>query len=329
MFFGIPLSIFLLILSIIIIFVVFRSWEACKNTAEQVNFWSIVQSLFILLELIGLSLYAIFKFITNLSMQSQFLNITSSSNLKEFITTNPTGGISILVGIISIITVYLYFFTVLSKTKYFSEISEVQEKYNAIFWQLPVFLLLFGLIILIVTDIIYKIDNNFDIALFTIGVLNIIFTTPLAFNLKKYFYNLNLSDSDGLKQGDYDYKFLENFQKIKTFLAEEWTSDNILIMTIILAGLALFFNCNIFILLMTEFCLLVAHFWSSQLKLIPKKKTTIELMYKDSSGNYFKITDVFILSESSKGYFVVLDEHNQKSKIMKNTIHKLIDQKEQ
>jgi hypothetical protein len=325
-FWGVPLFIIILILSIIF-FQIIIMWKACENTAEQVNFLSGSQSLIIFLELIGLTLVTFFNIIFSPTMQSQFLNLTSSLKIKDFIITDPTGGISVLIGIISIITVYLYFFTVFGKSKYFSERSQLQEKYFDIFWRAPFFILIGGSLILIAEVIITKTGNIFDGSLFLIGMINLGSSIPLAYKLKKYFYNTNLVDSEGLKLGDFDYKFLENFQKLKAPFLEKSTPDSILIMTILWAGLALFFNCNIFLLLFTEYCLLVAHFWSSQLSLIPQKKTTIELLDTDCFGNYHKINDVFILADSSKGYIIILDKENQTSSIMKNSIHRLIDQK--
>ena len=318
-----------LIVPILVIFVIFlshRTFSVSRNTAEQVNFWSGVQSKVIFLELIGLSLFAAYTFVHNSSIQLQLLNMTSTSNLKEVVSANPTGSISVLIGIVSIITVYLYLFSILNKAKYFSEISETQDKYISVFWILPVFLFIGGLGVISILGALSK-QTTFDVVLFVIGFLNLIITLPIAIKLKKYFYNTNLTESSGLKLGDYDYKFLEHFRKLKAPALEELTSDCILILTFLWAGLALFFNCNIFLLLMMEFCLLVSHFWSSQLKLLPQRKITLELMEKDNLGNPLRITDVFILSESSKGYFVILDESNQKKRVMKNTIFQLIDQK--
>jgi hypothetical protein len=317
---------FLIIIPLNVVIYIFGSWKACKNTAEQVNFLSGAQAIVIFIECMGLIVFTVYKLLTDILMQSEFLNFTSSSNLKNFITTNPTQGFSVLVGIFSIIIVYLYFFTVLRKTKYFSENSEVQEKYGSIFWSLPLFILFGGFIILCFQGLINHSQNYFDVALFCVGLINMVSTVPIAYYLKKYFFNLNLSDPNCLEKGKIDYEFIENFQKLGESFLEGLVSDLILIMTFIWVGLSLIFNCNIFLLLTTEYCLLIALFWSSQLQLIPQKKITIELVETNQLENHTEIKDVYILSESSKGYFLILDKNNQISKIMKDSIYKLIEQ---
>lgn len=253
--FGIDSPILLILILIIILsifYYIYKPWKACENTAQKVNYFSLWLNRILLLELFALSGFTIFNLITNQSMRSQFLNVTSSSYLRDFITGNLTGAITFLIGIISIIAVYLYFFTVLGKTTYFSELSEVQVKYTEVFWRLSLFIFLGSLAILCLLSIT-KTENIINGALFFTGLINLIFTIGIPYFLKQYFYNLNL---------------------------------------------------------------------------IPQKKTTIELIDTGSLGNFSKITDVFILSKSSKDYVLILDKNNQICKIMKTSIRKLIDQNE-
>jgi hypothetical protein len=304
-------------------------WFACKNTAEKIRLFSLIQSIFIILELIGLSTFIVFNLLdASLPNGSNYTNITSSSNFKDFILTDPTVGISVLIGSISIIIIYLYFFNVLRQTKYFSENSEVQKKYSSIFWSFIFFLFLGSIVVLTIDSKINAEREFFDSLLFFIGMVNLGITLPLAYNLKYNFFNSNIPDSKNLKIDSYDYKFIEDFRKLKEYPSENLIGDFILILTLLWAGLVLLINCNIFFLIVIEFSLLLALFWSSQLRLIPKKKTTIELKNKDNSGKNIIINDVFVLSESSKEYIVILDNTNQISHIMKDSIQRFFVQKE-
>jgi hypothetical protein len=316
---------FIIVLLFALFLYIYWRWKRCQNAAQKVNFFSGWLSLILLLELIGLSFFILFNIIFNQSIQSQFQNFTSTSYIKNVIIGNPTAGISILIGIISITTLYLYFFSVLGKTKYFSERSEIQEKYSEPFWRIFVFVFFGGLAILFVISTITKTPNPLNWVFFMIGLLNLALTVGIPLILKQNFFNLDLIETTILKKGDYDYKFLEDFQKEKPPMFEELASDIILIMTFMWVGIALLFDCNIFLLLMLEYSLLIAYFWLRQLAIIPHKKTTIELI-PDKFGNFSKITDVFILFESSKGYLIVLDKNNMTSKIMKNSIYKLSEQ---
>jgi hypothetical protein len=257
--------------------------------------------------------------------------MTSSSNLIQFITAKPTDGVSVLIGIITITVAYLYLFSVLSQTKFFAKGTVEQEKYYAIFWGLPVILLIGGVIIYFVVMIsptIPEVKNPiFNNALFWVGILNISITIPFVYYLKQNFYNVNLDDSNGLKKGDYNYKFLENFQQLESPVFETWSSDCVLIMTILWPLLALFFNCNLILLLMTEYCLLVAHIWASQLRLLPREKTNLELTSMDCNGKPTIISDVYLLSDSSDDYIIYLNENNQITKLMKSSLNKIVEQK--
>jgi hypothetical protein len=295
-----------------------------KSRTKITSLFGVAFSIF-LSEFLILLYFIWINLTTNEAMQSQFLQFSSTSKFLDFMIENPAGGISVLVGTLSIITVYLYFFTILGKTKYFSELTEVQEKYAHCFWRLSIISIFGGLVILIVISSITKTPNPLDGALFCAGFLNMIFLLMIPVILKNNFFNSNQSENKTLKKGNYFYKFLEDFQK--ETIPENWSSDIILVLTCLWVIIAVLFNCNIFLLLMVEFSLLVAHFWSSQITLLPHTKTTIELL-PDNLGNSTKITNVFILLESTKGYFVVLDEKNQTYWIMKNSIHKLIDKGE-
>ena len=305
-----------------------KMWDEGKtNPAEKVNFFSKFQSLIIFYEIIGLLVFVLLSLITSESpIQSQYLTIKSSLNLREFILANPTESISVLIGSFSMIIVYLYLFNILGKTKYFLELSdsEVQEKYSAIFWILP-FIFLFGGVLFLLIDVMIGKLSTFDTVLFIIGFVNLLTTGFLASNLQDNFFK-KVSDSIGLKKGNFNYEFIAKYQETKESFFENFNSDSILIITFLLAGASFIFDFNLFILLMTEYFLLVAHFWSSQLQLLPQNKTTIELVDTDCFQNHLKITDVYVLSESPKGYLLILDKKNQITRIMKESIHKYFAQ---
>jgi preprotein translocase subunit YajC len=321
-------TLFLVVLFAIFYFKIYRPWQACDKNAQRLNFVSKKLAYIIYIELLGLSSFIIVYLLIDQPAQSQFLNITSSSNLRDFILLS-SNGISVFIGIISIIAVYFYFFTILKKTKYFSEISELQEKYTGFFWGTFAFILFGGIVIFGFLFITTKpgASQNLNILLFALAITNLLGFYHIPVYLKKYLYNSNLSEMGGLSKGCYDYKFFEDFQTEDTDYIH-WISDCILFITLMLAGLSLFINCNIILLLMAEYSFLLAHYWWGQLQLIPHKKTTIELTDIDRFRNFLKITDVFILSETSKEYIEILNKDNQKSKIMKNSIRRLINQNE-
>jgi len=309
-----------------------RSWLECQYSAEKLKFFSKHQSRLILIELGLISIISlILLFIDNSPIRSPILNITSSTNYSNVLTSNQLGNIPVFIGIITIVTIYLYFFSLLGKTKYFSERTEEQEKYSSIFFSLPFCLIVGGFILYfvdfsVVTPNFHRIFFN-SILLLLAG-FNILITAPISNYLSNFFYCTKSSPLSSFGKPKYNYEFIDNFRKLGNILSEDLISENILIITILLFGFAFFFECSIFLLLLTEFCLLIAHFWSSQLRLIPRTKVTIELIDTDSYGNYIKIPDLFILSDSSNGYFVVLGKNNQLIRVMKNSINKLIDQKE-
>jgi len=310
----------------LILLITILSWNSCKNSAEQVIFYARGQTVILVIELILLLGFSVLYIIYNSSAQSQFLNITQSSSIKEFVLINPSTGISVLIGILTIFGVYLYFFNVFGKTPYFSERSQIQETYSEIFWRAPLFILICAFIIIFLDFEITKNLNFINLALLLIGLINLFFTVPIAYSLKTHFFNSNLSGTSTLKQGDFNYKFLENFGKITYSESDSISSDCILILTLTWAVIAVFQNCNILLFLFTEYCLLVAHYWSSQLEIIPKKKTTIELIDTDCFGNYHRINDVYLLSSSSTDYVVVLKDNDEICRVMKKSIHKMIDQ---
>jgi hypothetical protein len=322
-----PLFVILTLLGLLIGYYYYKKTRKPEeNKARELNIISKRRRYIIYFELIVLSSFICYNIIRNPTTQSQFSNITSSSNLRDFVILS-NNGISIFIGVISMIIVYLYFFTNLNKAKYFSESSELQEKYADVFWSLFIIFMLGGFFILILMMPINQSTNSIvlNCLLFGTGFINLIFLVEIPRNLKKYFYNLNISEPDSLMKRTYNYKFLEDFQK-EDIDYTRYISESILIMTFLWAIIALFVDCNIFLLLMTEYSLLVSHFWWGQLQLLPQKKTTIELTDADGFGNYLKITDVFVLSESPKDYIVILDKNNQISRIMKNSIYKLTNQ---
>jgi len=54
---------------------------------------------------------------------------------------------------------------------------------------------------------------------------------------------------------------------------------------------------------------------------------TIELKQLDNLGHFLKITDVYVMTESANGYFIVVERYNDVSQIMKDSVHALIFQK--
>lgn len=56
---------------------------------------------------------------------------------------------------------------------------------------------------------------------------------------------------------------------------------------------------------------------------------TVELKEKDAHNNFIQIPDVFVITASPKGYFVIVDKNNKVMQIMKDSIHELIYQKDE
>jgi hypothetical protein len=320
-----PAVIYISIFLVLLVYSLIK-WGACKNHAEKVNYLSGAQSIVITIEFFILVIIAFIELLINSPMRLQFFNYTSSTTVYNFILTNPPSGISVIVGVISIVIIYLYFFTVLQNTKYFSKRSEIQEKYGSIFWTLPFIIICCGIGSLAVLKIANSPINYFDISLFIFTFVNFFSTLPIAYLLKRSFYNSNLdSPPETLNRGKYDYQFINDFKELKSSPLEDFTADFILIMTFILVSLSLFFECNIFVLLSAQFSLLVALFWLSQLRLIPQNKVSLELNDKNADGTYQIIEEIFILSESSDDYFIILSKNNQISKIMKNSVRIVVE----
>jgi hypothetical protein len=319
----ISLFVFLIILGIIYLSLNFYfNWKTYSN-AKKVNVFSRKVSYVIFIELVVLSAYFLVSILTIPSIQSQFFNMTSSTNLRDFVL-YTNNGISVLIGIITIIIIFTYFFMVLNRTKYFSDVSDLQEKYSDIFWAGTFLVVLGGFIILILHTIANKMET-INILLFCIAFVNVIFVWPIPYYLKKYFYNLNLSEPDGIPRGSYSYKFLEDFQKENLEYTQQ-ISDVILIMTFLCAGITLFSDGDLFLFLLAEYSLLLSHFWWAQLRLIPQKKSIIELNLTDGFGNFIRITDIFVLSKSSKDHVVILGRDNRIRRIMKSTIYQMVDE---
>ena len=308
-----------------------------KNYAEKVYFFAKLQKWFIYFELLVLGSLIYILLSGNSPIMFPILNATSSANLKDLIFIfNPITGsivsfdnLSLVISVISILTIYLYFFRLLSKSKFYIEISGEQEKYLSIFWYPIIIYIIAGFLILEMDSRVSQSISNspfvFDVLLGLLIIYNFIITILIPFTLKNNFFNYDKSEKFP-KKDNYSYDFINSLSKlpVEKVQVEE---EVILSITIILAILVYFFNCNIILFIMAESSILMAFFWSRQLQLIPNRKMTIELKQVDFKNEHVKIENVFIISESSKGYYVVLNQNNQVTSIMKDSIHDIIFQK--
>lgn len=242
----------------------------------------------------------------------------------------PKGTISLenlsaIISIFSICIIFLYFFYTLGKTRYFGELSDIQEKYAGIFWSSILVMLIAGVFILFLDIVHLSPSIGIDLLLFSIGMVNIAITAFIPSILKKNFYNYGIDfETKKASKYLYNYEFLAKFNRPKTYRYMVFSEDLQLILILTNSILAITYNCNIFMLIIAEYFLLTSHFWASQLKLLPYRKFTIEFKEIDRYSNHKKIENVFIISESPKGYFVILQKNNLVTEIMKDSVHKLI-----
>ncbi len=333
----------ILVISVIclIIYFLVKKWKSF-HPAKKVKIVAEIQSIIIFFELVvaGILLLSIFN--EKLPLIKPIFRMTYIQNLTTFVFSSSTANgstislenLSGILGIASVVIVYFYFFYVFSRTGYFTERTEIQEKYAAIFWS-PIVLLLFGgLVILPMDNIIFPSANPpVDSLFFLIAIFTVFISIPLPLLLRRYFYNRGTNiDSREPTNWIFQYDFIDTFRKIPTSATEDllssFISDFILALTILLALMGYLLNCNLFMLLIVESCLLIALFWISQLSLIPKRKMTVELKECDASGRHVQIANIFIITDSQNGYFIVLDEKNTLSQIMKDSIQQLIYQNE-
>ena len=336
---------------------ILRNWKnRYPEPAQQLTKWAEILSGIIFIEFVAIlgffinvfndhlpSIESIFNFTYILNLKNfVFLpngvsynsNISSGLNASLSVTNNSNLSFENLSGIISIITIfiiYLYFYSVFSNTKYFAEGSEIQEKYAAIFWA-PIYTILLASFLVIFIDLIIHSTTILpDFILLIFGLFNFFIVVPIPHLLRKNFYN-NGVDFNTKQPLDfiYNYDFIQKFRKLYSLADIESNirhiSDLILASTIAIVFLAYIYYCNILILIIVEYCFLSVHFWSSQLNLIPSRRITIVLKECDVFRRHLEIKNVFILSDSSIDYFVVLDEHNTLTEIMKDSIYQLVYQ---
>lgn len=166
-----------------------------------------------------------------------------------------------------------------------------------------------------------------DAFLFVFGFITLMISVQIPIILRQHFYNNGISFNTGAPDNKiFNYNFIDSFRKLPHSGSGSLTPDLFLALTLIMAFYSYISNCNVFMLLLVEFCILTVFFWLRQLSLIPTRKMTIELKDLDSSGQHIPIKDVFIITDSSKGYFVVLHEDNSLTEIMKDSVYQLIYQ---
>ncbi|MFY9982630.1 MAG: hypothetical protein WAK75_08690 [Methanoregula sp.] len=325
----------LLILSIILgmILWIYQKWKSF-TPAQKIKTWSKYLSIFIFIEFFVVFISIIIAINEKLALFKPIYNSTSLLNLKDFIFSSAVlNGASIsfenfsgLIGVISIVIIYLYFFYVFSNTKYFAERTAIQEKYAAIFWS-PVAIVIGGGLLILYLDSITNKTVNGDVFLFVFGFITVMMSVEIPIILRQHFYNNGISFDTGAPDNKiFNYDFIDSFRRLPKSGSGSFIPDLFLALTLIMAFYSYISDCNIFMLILVEFCILTVFFWLRQLSLIPTRKMTIELKDLDSSGNHIPIKNVFIITDSSKGYFVVLHEDNSLTEIMKDSVHQLIYQ---
>jgi len=335
-----------------------RKWtQYYPEPSQQLVIWIKVLAVILFVEFMGIFVYFMYIFEKNLLVIQSLINITYIQNLKSFIfSSNPVNTTSIyaglnsslpvtnysnisfenlsgIIGIVTVFIIYLYFYSVFSNTKYFAKGSEVQEKYADIFWTPMWSVLIASFIVFFIDGLLHSTSIIADLILIAFGFFNLGIAIPIPLILRKRFFNNrnNLEDNP-LKKFDYSYDFIEKFGRFYQAKDNEETiriiSDLILALTLAFVIFALIYNCNILSLLIVEYCLLCTHFWSSQLNLIPSTKITLILKECDSNGKHLEIKDLFILSDSSNDYLVILDKDSTCIEIMNDSIYQIIYQKD-
>lgn len=296
-----------------------------KDKIDELNFFThialwgmIIEFLSILTFIVGLILFP------NSTFSPMYLLYTSSQNFTNVFGTNPTGVIAIITSFIA----YTYLFFILSRTKFFSENTETYEKYSGIFWNFP--LISFSAVfIFFILDIPSQDAKRilFNIFLMAVIIYNVIIVYKIPNILKENFYNYNAwKNSKFPKKEQFNYHFLESFKNFSFFDDLRSMPDIIFASTIMIAVLAFLFDCNLFLVITAELALLVTHFWLSQLLLIPRKKMTVELKETNSTHSNEKISDLFLITESSKGYFVFLNNDNKLIHVKYDSVYSMYSQ---
>ncbi len=318
-----------------IVYFIHQKWVSLIPE-QKVKSWAKYLSAFLFFEFC-LFLSAISWYIVSKSADiTPFYNTTSLLNLKDFIFSSPgPNGATIsfenlsgLISVVSILIIFLYFFHVFSNTKFFAERTAIQEKYAAVFW-IPIVIVLVGGIFIIFLDEITHKPPYGDAFLLIFGIVNILLSSKIPIILRKYFFTNGVDfDTHQSVEKIFNYNFIDSYRRLPKSGFETFISDLILAFTLLLAFYSYISNCNIFMLILAEYCLLTIFFWIRQLSLIPTKRMTIELKETDTDGNHVPLVNLFIISDSSKGYFVVLDENSTLRQIMKDSIHQIIFQKD-
>jgi len=317
--------------------------------AQQLNKYVKLHFFILFFEMAGILAYLSFNISQPIMMP--LLNFTYTYSLQKSIfpsfgpinlapiSTNITGpilnggtvsssdNITAIIGIISVFIIFLYFFSVFGKTKYFAEGSEIQKKYASIFFTPGYSVLWCGIIALMIDGALKNFGNFWpDLFLFLFALFNLCVALPIPYIFRNNFYNEGIDKkTDKLDKYVYNYEFIEKFRHLPHTSFPQFTSDSILMFSIIVAIFAFISNSNILMLIFAEYCLLMVHFWSSQLDLMPLRKVTIE--FKDQVTSKFgkTIEHVFILDDSQE-YLLVVQEDNSVREIMRDTVSQIIYQ---
>jgi|SRR5208283_657393 len=317
--------------------------------AQQLNKYVKLHFFILFFEMAGILVYLSFNISQPIMMP--LLNFTYTYSLQKSIfpsfgpinlapiSTNITGpilnggtvsssdNITAIIGIISVFIIFLYFFSVFGKTKYFAEGSEIQKKYASIFFTPGYSVLWCGIIALMIDGALKNFGNFWpDLFLFLFALFNLCVALPIPYIFRNNFYNEGIDKkTDKLDKYVYNYEFIEKFRHLPHTSFPQFTSDSILMFSIIVAIFAFISNSNILMLIFAEYCLLMVHFWSSQLDLMPLRKVTIE--FKDQVTSKFgkTIEHVFILDDSQE-YLLVVQEDNSVREIMRDTVSQIIYQ---
>jgi hypothetical protein len=216
---------------------------------------------------------------------------------------------SIVIGLMSGLVVYTYFFEMLGEIKLSKKINETQKKYFGFFGNMWVFTAFYTLFVLTL-DVI-KMDFNFEkqIIPLIVGWINVVVLIPLPF-----FYQKNCEK----------YKFIEDFNKSRVPDEYRSLSSYIFISTILLTYLGYSLGFDIFVLIFLEITLLLIHLWTSRFLNLPNEKCTIELNKKQENPETPEILEnVYIIEEFEDSYIIVTPKE-KKVIIMKSSINQII-----
>jgi hypothetical protein len=243
------------------------------------------------------------------------LNCLTDSCLLSSSTSLSLEKISIVIGILGVIVIYVHFFEMLGDDRNLKKFEESQAKYFSFFKNLWVFTGLYTLFVIILY--IIKNDPNiiYQMPPLVIGWINVYYLIPLPFYFRKNFEN---------------FQSIEKFNEDRKVDKSDSISSYVFILTLLIAYMGYCLNYDIFLLIFLEITLLLMYFWTKRFEKLPIAKYTIRFNVEannPSSSNYYHtlfLKDVYIIEENEENILVITENGTNKIKIMKSAIREIV-----